>query len=338
MEEDKEEKKEEQQVDDKIENNVQEEKVEEQAKKSKKGHKEIKGKSLTVFIIVIIVLAMALSFGSGMILGHKLGDNKKDNNEKPKENEVVDNKDETENENQEKDNNEESTFKTVSKYEANAIMKQFTGIIIPSERLFAKDKFNIDDINIDEMLVTALRQINIYNACSREGIKDVSLFFINDKLSNYVKKDLSLNDLKSVVKNENFDFGYNPYDFTYSIQVKDEKSISIIDNVCDGIFSASDFVIREMVDAKRENEYVYIYFKEAFGRYSNSSEELKVDYYTDYNKSGKIMETLSSPEFTDGYGNRLENSEPNWDLYNTYKYTFKLIDEEYYFQSLELVK
>ncbi len=29
---------------------------------------------------------------------------------------------------------------------------------------------------------------------------------------------------------------------------------------------------------------------------------------------------------------------PNYDKYNTYKYTFKLIDGTYYFQSVELVK
>jgi len=51
--------------------------------------KSEKCKSNKVFVIVIVVIAMVLTFGCGMILGHKLGDSKKD---KSKENEVIEKK------------------------------------------------------------------------------------------------------------------------------------------------------------------------------------------------------------------------------------------------------
>ena len=43
-----------------------------------------------------------------------------------------------------------------------------------------------------------------------------------------------------------------------------------------------------------------------------------------------------SKNYTDANGNFGKNSTPKWDLYNTYKYTFKISDNTYYFQSFEL--
>ena len=286
---------------------------------------KVKNNNLKLFIYVFG--ALLIGFGSGFLISE--GFSNKESEKKTDNIEKVDKKEE--------DNNESSNFKTVSKYEANAIMKQFKGIKISSERLFSNDKFSIDDINVDEMLVTALRQINIYNACSESGEKSVSLYYINNELNKYVKKNLTLNDVKS--KEKNGAHVGDPYPYDYDIKVNDDKNIEVVDAFCGDTFSANDFVTSKIVDARRDNDYVYIYEKVAFGRYNNeslksSNDNFKVDYYDNYNKKGNVIETLSSPEF----GESTDDKNPNWDLYKTYKYTFKLIDDEYYFESLELDK
>jgi len=289
---------------------------------------KIKKKKNNIKIIIFVIGALLIGLGSGFLLSKSFVN--KESDKKTGNSENVDNKKPGDNnQNDNTKDNETDVFKTVSKYEANAIMKQFNGIKISSERLFSKDRFTIDEINVDEMLITALRQIDIYNACSKDGEKNVSLYFINNQLSNYVKKSLTLNDIKSKVKN-GIHVG-NPYKFDYSVKVNNEKNIEVVDLYCGDTFSAEDFVERKIVDAERQNDYVYVYEKVAFARYNDESLKssdgnYKVDFYDNYKKDGNIIETLPR-----------DDEVVSWDLYKTYKYTFKLIDEEYFFQSLELV-
>ena len=236
------------------------------------------------------------------------------------------------------DEPKDGTEVQMSSEEISAIMERFNGIKISHERLFEKDKFSINNINTNEMLATALSQMYIYNACSEQGRNTISLSDINESLSKYVKKELTFNDIKNI---DSVAMGL-PYDIAYSFKAKSEKEIDVIDTVCGGLFGGDDYIYGKAVKVEKSGEYAYIYEKIAFARYGNLSEgtngEKKVNYYKDYKKTSNIIETLNSKDFFDNKGNPLENSTPNWDLYNSYKYTFKLIDGSYYFQSFELVK
>ena len=321
---------------------VEEETTEETPKK--KHTKQVKGKGLTVFIIVIVLIALAITYGCGFLLGKELYD-KKENNEPTPVEEKTEEPDETtpideqeQEDGTKEDKPKEGTEVQMSSEEISAIMERFNGIKISHERLFEKDKFNINNINTNEMLATALSQMYIYNACSEQGRNTISLSDINESLSKYVKKELTFNDIKNI---DSVTMGL-PYDIAYSFKAKSEKEIDVIDTVCGGTFGGDDYIYGKAVKVEKSGEYAYIYEKIAFARYGNLSEgtngEMKVNYYKDYKKTGNIIETLNSKDFFDNKGNPLENSTPNWDLYNSYKYTFKLIDGSYYFQSFELVK
>ena len=66
-------------------------------------------------------------------------------------------------------------------------------------------------------------------------------------------------------------------------------------------------------------------------------EDEKIEYdYKDYNKTILLEKNLDSIEFTDEKNVDGKNITPDWDLYNTYKYTFKIVDNKYYFERLEL--
>ena len=278
------------------------------------------------------------------MLGKELYD-KKENNEPTPVEEKTEEPDETtpideqeQEDGTKEDKPKEGTEVQMSSEEISAIMERFNGIKISHERLFEKDKFNINNINTNEMLATALSQMYIYNACSEQGRNTISLSDINESLSKYVKKELTFNDIKNI---DSVTMGL-PYDIAYSFKAKSEKEIDVIDTVCGGTFGGDDYIYGKAVKVEKSGEYAYIYEKIAFARYGNLSEgtngEMKVNYYKDYKKTGNIIETLNSKDFFDNKGNPLENSTPNWDLYNSYKYTFKLIDGSYYFQSFELVK
>lgn len=212
------------------------------------------------------------------------------------------------------------------------IMARFKGIKISSDRLYQNDKFDINNINTNELLVTALSKLNVYNVCAQEGLKRFSIDEINEEINKYVKKTIILEDLNKV----DYAAMGNPYDYSYNISIWNNETLEVTDSVCGSEFGAEDYINSKVIKAVREGDYIYVYEKEAFARYAGNFEEeiYKVNYYKDYRKTGTPVETKASSEFS--YKNA--DTTPTWDLYNTYKYTFKLVDGTFYFQSFELDK
>ena len=60
----------------------------------------------------------------------------------------------------------------------------------------------------------------------------------------------------------------------------------------------------------------------------------QVNYYKEYLKVTTIEKNIQSYNYY--VGDQKEPIEPNWDLYDTYKYTFKKVNDVYYFQSFGL--
>lgn len=299
------------------------------------GNNKKGGNKVIIIIMGIIIVALLVAL---LIL--LLGGSKKENTEKNNENKNVENIENTKNTEIESNSSVEEPINNkqedLTENEIKNIMDRFKAIKIESKRLYENDKFDISSINANEMMVTALSKFNIYNACSKSGQEYVLLSDINNELRKYIQKTLTIADIKSL---NGASMG-NPYDYDYGVRVEDNERIEVINRVCGGLFNENDYVYTKIDKGIKEGDYVYIYEKTAFARYNgvNDKQDYLVDYYKDYNKTGEVVEKLISKEFTDGYGKPKEGSTPNWNLYNTYKYTFKLINGEYYFQTLELVK
>ena len=264
-------------------------------------------------VLVSIMIFMLLVFGLGLFLGKELFDTKA---EEPKA---------------------ELKKDTLSEIGMESVMERFKAIPISSDRLYEKDKFDIASMNTNELLITALSKLPVYRTCSQEGLKKFTLEDINKEIKKYVLKTLTFNDIKNV---DSASLN-NPYDYAYGITVKNENEIEVSDYFCGSEFSANDYVNSKIIKGEREGDYIYIYEKKAFAKYipeSFNKTVPDVNYYKDYKKTGPVIETKPSSEFTNATGEIPSDRMPNWDLYNTYKYTFKLIDGAYYFQSLELVK
>lgn len=263
-------------------------------------------------LVLVILLLTSISFVGGLFLGLNKNKDKAPVNDYPQD-------------------------KELGEVFISTVMENFEGIKISNERLYENDKFNISSINVNEMLLTALTKMDIYNVCSQDGKKKTYLGQLNDKLNDYVTvKRLEFNDIKNIESAGMSD----PYDFDYVIKVNDEYDIEVKSVVCGAEFEPNDYVYKKITKGVQTGDTVYIYEKVAFAKYSTiptdpSVEPIyKVDYYKDYKKTGEKVETLESMETSQD----TTKTTPNWDLYNTYKYTFKLNDGRFYFESYELVK
>ena len=299
-----------------MEENKKDELVVEEKKKetilSKK--KEVKGKPLKVWLIVMIVIFMLFTFGLGIYFGKEVFNKK----EKEKNNEPVPVE---EKEEIIEELNINSDF-------VNYIMNRFSKIAIYDEHLYQNDKYEIESITDPESIMTAIKAYNP-PACSN-NYYEVTLKDLNEKLNNVVaNKNISFDMLKKEQNNIGF---YDSLLGADSIEIIDENHIRLRNSFCGAIASGDDFINSKIVKAEKTNDAIYVYVKEVFARYDSftMSSDDKVSYYLDYKRSSNKMETVN-----DSYGVR---EEPNWDLYNTYKYTFKLINGDYYFESFELVK
>ena len=326
--------------------------------------KKNKCKSNKQFVIIIVVLAMALTFGCGIMLGKELFESKKDNNNQnesegnttslddnqndknetnedtKKENVVVDdNQDNNESEKTQKESieNENTDIKEkmqipIETSDIRNIMSQLNGIIVSNEKLFSSNYFDINDLSINEILVTAFSKMNINSICSpNEKNTHLSLDSINKVISKYLNKKIYFDDIKKLDGHSVSVFGQYDYEYRISISGTD---IVVSNVVCGSEGGFEIFYLEKVVNSEIKDDYMYLFSKVAFGQNENG----KVNYYKDFNKTSGIIESYDGWYDYLGGGKPDSTIIPSYDKYNTYKYTFKLIGDEYYFKSIELVK
>ena len=286
--------------------------------------KEVKGKPLKVWLIVMIAIFMLITFGLGVYFGKEVF-NKKD---KEKNNEPVLNEEKSNESIPVEEKKEIIEELNINSDFVNYIMNRFSKIAIYDEHLYQNDKYEIESITDPESIMTAIKAYNP-PACSN-NYYEVTLKDLNEKLNNVVaNKNISFDMLK---KEQNNIGSYDSLFGADSIEIIDENHIRLRNSFCGAIASGDDFINSKIVKAEKTNDAIYVYVKKVFARYDSftMSSDDKVSYYLDYKRSSNKMETVNV-----SYGVK---EEPNWDLYNTYKYTFKLINGDYYFESFELVK
>ena len=215
-------------------------------------------------------------------------------------------------------------------------MNQFYRISITDNDLYYDEIYNINNISKPDLIMTALKSLKDteydVDACSADT-KDVPISVLNENLKKVFKNkeityDLLTQEKANVMPDDSL-FGPDSY------EIVDENTISIKNTLCGIEANGHDFISDKIIKAEKVGENLYVYKKVAFARFDsfNLSPNDMVSYYIDYNRSGEKIETINDPHYGD-----FSNPPINWDLYNTYKYTFNMSDGIYYFQSYELVK
>lgn len=209
-------------------------------------------------------------------------------------------------------------------------MESFENIVLKDENLYKTGGYNISDISNYELLETAISNVDkkYVTYCAESSKKNgASIDELNNVISKFIlDKKLEIADIKKIVNN-------NRYVGGWALDVSG-NTVKIAGS-CGGIFEPEDYQARKVVSAETLGDYLYIYEKNAFARYVEESNEL-VSYYKDYTKTNIVEKNIQSIYISlPGQNSPIE---PNWDLYDTYKYTFKKVDGVYYFQNFELNK
>ncbi len=282
-----------------------------------------KNNKTTNILLVLVLITGVIIIG---LLSYKMFIYDKKDNKENKDNDII-NKDDNK-----KDGN--ITFDL-----ANTAMKTFKKIYISNDNLYSKDNYNISEISNYDLVATALNNINkslIVSACTDKPREIVPYETLNAALNEFdINKKITVDTIKSLEKESTDSQRY--YVNNIGIVLK-ENGLELY-GPCDSMFMGKDYVIKKIVGEKKDGDHLYVYEKQAFARYSNPSIILGnflVDYYKDYNKTILLEKNLDSIEFTDEKNVDGKNITPDWDLYNTYKYTFKIVDNKYYFERLEL--
>lgn len=279
-------------------------------------------------IATILILVGVACIMTGIFMRPFFSDTK---NEIPSK----DNIDKIEESKPEQENNtiEEKEISLASE-EAKKIIETAKKLPISEDNLYAKEEYNYNEINNQDLIASGLALIdNKYiNYCTIEGTETLPLEELNKNLINYLEnKEITLDTIKSLEIGSSYtaaDYEVNDY----GIKLKEDK-IYII-GPCGGVFMAEDFIETKIEKVTEKDDYVYVYEKQAFASYEETDDiysgNLSAHYYKDYAKKTEILETLPH-----NYDNTVE---PNWSLYNTYKYTLKKHSNGYYLEKFELVK
>ena len=200
-----------------------------------------------------------------------------------------------------------------------------------TKKLYQTGSYNISEMSNENLLYTVLRNIDMQNIAFCIGADDslkspVSYDYLNDTLKKYILNEkITENTIRSLDKSKAFPLAQYDLNSDYGFVLSD-YGVQIIGS-CHGGYGFSDtFEVDKVVKAEKTDEYLYIYKKVAFGKISNYSESL-VDYYKDYNRLNVVESNVK----------RENTNAPNYDLYYTYRFDFKIIGGNYYFQSAQFV-
>lgn len=243
--------------------------------------------------------------------------------------------------NQDKDSKTENDIIELSITEADKIFDSNTGYL-KKEHLYPNTSFNIKDITDIEMfsILFAVTDVN-YCIYDNEGLqKSITIEEINKTLDTYIPnhKKITIEDLKingAPVTLTMADYQYND---NYGIKFYNDKiylvgSCGSEGNIFENVEAA------KTIKATKVDDTITIYQKVAFGKANSDTVPegffVRYDYYNNYNMTGQIIESLDITEEEFG---TLDEYNINYDKYNTYKYTFKIQNNIYQFESVEVEK
>ena len=219
-------------------------------------------------------------------------------------------------------------------------LKSLGKLAISEAILYKGDKFDIVDITDEQLLSTSLKQIpsEYIGYCGGLLEKEpASLELINRYLKPVIMdKEVTFEMIKKLATYHDEYYG------VYETQVDGPGYYAVKGNdiyignvMCEGEPTA-EILRQKVVKAEELDDYLYIYEKRAF--YDVDFEAKTFKYYSDP-LFKNLVETKKATVVDVFYNQTYNQTEDlNWDKYNTYKYTFKLVDGHYYFKTIELVK
>lgn len=242
----------------------------------------------------------------------------------------------TNNTNTNAENKEEKNVKEVAieSDTVKTVMESFDKIRIDSDSLYKDGGFNIENVSKLDVLLTATDNLDskYIDPCNKSYKAEIaSVDVLNITIEKYIlNQRITLDDVKTLKNsNEGIDF------------IKLKENGIILEGVCGGEFTPSDYVERKVVKAETEGDYLYIYEKNAFARY-NEQKDLAdiptINYFKDYKRTEVLEKDKKSLNVIGPDVTIPEADYPKWNLYDTYKYTFKKVNNIYYFQSFNLSK
>lgn len=227
----------------------------------------------------------------------------------------------------------DKTIETLSidSKEVQNAMKSLEKIKITEDNAY-KGIFTIKDISNYELLDTAFSDMfkdgTIKSVCDTEVSEGITAEEINLKLKNVFNYNYNIS-VEDIIKNsEEAEPGSNIRNLgIYNIEIKND--VVYVKAPCD-VNTGFKFLNKSITKAEKEDNTVYIYSKVAFGLYDFDI----VEYYDDYLRNNQ-KEVLKITDYED---TNIVDIPPKWELYKTYKYTFKIIDSKYFIDKIEVEK
>lgn len=213
-------------------------------------------------------------------------------------------------------------------------LRSFEQIGLNPEDIYESD---VTKLSKKELIITALKglefeQINYCKMNETDLTIPITIDDLNKSLKNAIPDGkISQEDItNNANKTTSYSIGGYGYTFKFANGTLEEYSIKLLDNKiyvigpC-GHEGPNEVDIKtKVVKAELSGEYLYVYQNVAFGKteFLQSLDSFVYDYYKDKDfKTKEETKTL--------------NEEPSWEIYDTYKITFKKNGKNYYFESSE---
>lgn len=285
---------------------------------------EEKKKSNGLLVIVIVLLVILIGVGDVIIYQNYQNNNTKDNND-----ELVDKNDDT--------NNDNDAFKG-NETESIGIDSELVKILV--DKLSAFDDFAFTYLYPGSSSNKKFGILYKQDKLLAENLPiDVKTYLVSANLYSEKRDTIGGYECEYRISNEEFKdqyyklFGkgttYEIVEFNFSLPILWFQDGEIIIGACGGDTRGPGyFIYRKFVKAEKTDGELYLYEKVAFADETDEVFDENV-FYSDVEYTNKIIEGVSEEEiFSSKYIDKLPE----------YKYTFKLEDGNYYFESVERVK
>ena len=289
-------------------------------------NKNEKSKNIIIVILIVMIIGLAGLMCYDKFIVKKESEKSVPTTEKEEEPKVEENK--------------IQSLETTSKNVVDA-MKQFTNVYISDTNLYRADIYKISNISNNDLVQTTINNIDrkLIASCVsdiKEAKTEISFTDLNKTLNMVIlEKEVNADTIKSLGKSKSFptlDYGTvdpNSGD-DYGI-ILSKNGIKVL-GTCDGFGpGVYPYIEKNIVKAEEDNNYIYIYEKQAFAVPEGHDENYDViyKYYDNFNHEGSAKESKTKQETI--------YTPLKWSLYNTYKYTFKIVNGNYYFEQFEKV-
>ena len=308
-----------------------------------------KGKGGLIFLLLLLLVgggfaAWYFAFGGKDVISGK--------KEEPKQEEK---KEEEKKEEEKKEEEPKLTKVDVESDEVTKAIEVFGYYRLTDEELTNKGTNSLTEITLPQT-ITALgnylesKNRSIIAYCGSELKQALTYDELNKYLKDFTDVEIHEDTFVSSGKKGNHNVTYNNTVEAYQLQGKAEYNlylynggIYITSNNCDSL-KTKYIVNNKLLNAEKDDNYLYVYEKRGFydSQLSNVETEsghvVTFTYYKDYEKK-ELVEQI------DGYSTPFvsgsiyhQPKDLDWDKYETFKYTFKIKDGNYYFQKYEIVK